>query len=97
MVISWDLEIPMKKRPEENVKPSKGRWEMMTGWGDDVIDEENEDDSDDGLNNYVSDGDVLGDVTGNIRKRRRPSDKEPIPYEQQWEINTDSFESGKVS
>lgn len=86
----------MKKRPEDSLKAPKARWEMMTGWGDDAIDEENEDDSDDGLNNYVSDGDVLGDVTEHVRKRRHPSAKEPLPYEQQWEINADSFESGKV-
>jgi WD repeat-containing protein 48 len=97
MVISWDLGIRMKKRSGGAIKTQKGRWEMITGWGNDVIDEENEEDVDDGLTNFGSDGDVLGDVTEAVKKRKGLSASDPLLHEQLWEIDTDSLESGKVS
>lgn len=87
LVCSWDLELPMKKREEER-RRIVGRWEGMTGWGDDVIGEE--DDTDDKIR---SDGDILGDVNSSRRRRRADG---TIPYELSWEVNRDAYESYKV-
>lgn len=70
----------------------------MTGWGDDVIDEENEEDSE----RPQSDGDVLGDVTGGLHRRRRArtaasSTDDQIQHEQQWETDIEAFKPGVVS
>ena len=43
---------------------------------------------------YRVDGDVLGEVTG--KARRRLSDDQSIPYEEQWETNMDAFQALKV-
>ncbi|KAF4578770.1 hypothetical protein EYR36_000577 [Pleurotus pulmonarius] len=95
LVLSWDLGIQMKRRTSPS-NPSLSRpvarWEMMTGWGDDVIDEENEEDSE----RPQSDGDVLGDVTGGLHRRRRArtaasSTDDQIQYEQQWETDIEAF------
>lgn len=89
LVCSWDLEIPMKRREvSEGQRKAAGRWEAMTGWGDDVIDEEGED----GEEKWM-DGDVLGDVSSPRRRRRGDGS---IPYEFQWETNFDLYRPGKV-
>ncbi|KZP25889.1 WD40 repeat-like protein [Athelia psychrophila] len=85
LVCSWDLELPMRKREEEQ-RRFVGRWEGMTGWGDDVIDEE--EDSDDKIR---SDGDILGEVSSPRRRRADGS----IPYEQSWEIDSDAYKPGQ--
>ncbi|KAI9069649.1 hypothetical protein FKP32DRAFT_1640619 [Trametes sanguinea] len=59
------------------------RWEVMTNWADDVIEEEAEEGEE-----YRSDGDVLGEVTGKARKRIPQDDV--IPYEEQWEIDVEA-------
>ncbi|KIY69684.1 WD40 repeat-like protein [Cylindrobasidium torrendii FP15055 ss-10] len=62
MVIGWDLGLGMRRKP---IVPEQGdgltvnrrrQWELMTGWADDAIEEEEGED-------FTSDGDVLGDVT----------------------------------
>ena len=65
------------------------RWEVMTNWADDVIEEETEEGD-----GYRSDGDVLGEVTGRAR-RRIPADS-AIPYEEQWETDMDAYQALKV-
>lgn len=94
MIMSWDLSIPMKKRKREHLegglRRSHGRWELMTGWAEDGIDEEG-DDADD---LKQSDGDILGDVTGG-RKRQRAR-LNSLPYENQWETDLAAFKPGKV-
>ncbi|SJL07627.1 uncharacterized protein ARMOST_10977 [Armillaria ostoyae] len=96
MVISWDLGMPMKKRkPKQDVgdlRRGVGRWELMTGWGDDAIAEEAEDADD----RPTSDGDVLGEVTAFSSRRRRQS-QSSLPYEQQWETDLDLCKPGQVS
>ncbi len=66
----------------------------MTGWADDIIEEETEDEE------YRSDGDILGDVqdsSGRLSRRRmnvlNPTE---IPYEEQWETDMDLFTPGKA-
>ncbi len=61
----------------------------MTNWADDVIEEEAEEGDE-----YRSDGDVLGDVTGKAR-RRIPQDS-AIPYEEEWETDMDAYQALKV-
>lgn len=96
MVISWDLEMPMKKRKLKqdagDFRRGVGRWELMTGWGDDVIAEEAEDADD----RPTSDGDVLGEVTAFASRRRRQS-QSSLPYEQQWETDLDLCKPGQPS
>ncbi|RDX39492.1 WD40 repeat-like protein, partial [Lentinus brumalis] len=65
------------------------RWEVMTNWADDVIEEEAEEGDE-----YRSDGDVLGDVTGKAR-RRIPQDS-AIPYEEEWETDMDAYQALKA-
>ncbi|KAF9476316.1 WD40 repeat-like protein [Pholiota conissans] len=90
LIMSWDLGIRTKRRKgPEDAKGARrrGQWEFMTGWGDDVLDEE----TDDADERVVSDGDVLGDVTA----RRRPTSlASEIPHEQQWETDMSSFQPG---
>lgn len=89
LVCSWDLDIPMKRRGvPEGQRKATGRWEAMTGWGDDMIDEEGED----GEEKWM-DGDVLGEVSS---PRRRRCGDGAIPYEFQWETNFDIYQPGKV-
>ncbi|KAH9475511.1 UBP9-binding protein [Psilocybe cubensis] len=93
LVMSWDLGITMKKKfvDTANVGSKRGRWEAMTGWGDDSIDEEAED----GEERLVSDGDILGDVTTNAdRRRRAASVSGELPHERQWETDILSFKPG---
>jgi WD repeat-containing protein 48 len=96
MIMSWDLGIPMKKRKaredsEDGLRRSQGRWEIMTGWADNGIDEEGEDADD----VKQSDGDILGDVTASTRKRQKAK-LNSIPYENQWETDLVTFKPGKV-
>jgi WD repeat-containing protein 48 len=63
----------------------------LTGWADDVIDEEAEDEV-----AICGDGDVLGDVN---YPRRQQSLQKPgeVPYEQQWELDSAMVKPGFVS
>ncbi len=91
MAIAWDLGVPTTRRgqrygyAERNLR----RWEVMTNWADDAIEEEAEEGD-----GYRSDGDVLGEVTGKVR-RRIPTDN-TIPYEEQWETDMDAYQALKV-
>lgn len=99
LVMSWDLGIPMRKRkaPDTDVaalRRSGGRWEVMTGWADDVIQEEGEE----GDERPTSDGDVLGDVVGGTSRRKRTIRRtNTLPFEHQWETDIDAFKPGKPS
>jgi WD repeat-containing protein 48 len=94
--MSWDLGIQMKRRKQKdsaNGSRRRARWEVLTGWGDDAIDEETDDDD-----RPTSDGDILGDVTNSISKRKREAILgADIPYERRWEIDPLAFEPGTVS
>ncbi|KZT41061.1 WD40 repeat-like protein [Sistotremastrum suecicum HHB10207 ss-3] len=86
LVIAWDLHMSFSRRKckygyEPGVSPRAANWEYLTGWADDIIDEE--DDPDD---LGASDGDVLGEVLP--RKRRSKHSDQEIPYEDLWELNT---------
>lgn len=91
MVVGWDLGLAMKKRSREDAvvsRPSRSRWERLTGWTDDSSDEEDEDE-------YVaSDGDVLGYSKDN--KRRGSSSKVQATLASEWEMDMNAFESGQV-
>lgn len=99
MVIGWDLGIPMRRRAQrygvaaDGMSRSVGRWEIMTGWADEVAEDEDE------LEDPRSDGDVLGDVQDiNGRgRRRRPRPEDGIPWEEQWETDLEAFQPGKAS
>ncbi|KDR71860.1 hypothetical protein GALMADRAFT_253641 [Galerina marginata CBS 339.88] len=94
LVMSWDLGIPMKKRKHSgnpNITVPRGRWEALTGWDDDFIEEENED----GDQRPASDGDILGEVKMNSDRRRRAASLAgEIPHERQWETDLSAFEPG---
>jgi len=93
MVISWDLHLRTRQRPTRLPKPQRGRWEMLTGWGDDWYD-----DGEDDTENEPSvgtDGDVLGDVTASVRKRRKSS--VASNKEEYWELDPAEFNPGQVS
>ena len=91
MTIAWDLGVPTTRRGQRYGYPARNmrRWEVMTNWADDVIEEEAEE-----ADGYRSDGDVLGEVTGKAR-RRIPTDY-AIPYEEQWETDMDAYQALKV-
>lgn len=91
LVISWELAIPMRSRTQRYGTSGRSlrRWEVMTNWADDIIEEEAEDSEE-----MRSDGDVLGEVTGKAR-RRIPQDAS-IPYEEQWETDMDAYQALKV-
>lgn len=100
LVCSWDLGIPMKRReqkygaPSRSMRRGQGRWEIMTGWTDDIIEEDLEE-----TDEYRSAGDILGDVKGSDRRGRFRSNSvrdQSIPFEQQWETDMDLYEAGKV-
>ncbi|KAI0347571.1 WD40 repeat-like protein [Trametopsis cervina] len=100
LVLSWDLGIALKRRSRryglsdnQPLRRPVGRWEIMTGWAEDIIEEDGEDDE------YRSDGDILGDVQGNgVRGRRRqPTNINEIPYEDQWEVDAGLLQPGKMS
>lgn len=100
MVISWDLGIPTKKRSKrygvstDSLRRSTGRWEVMTGWADDVPEDDMEDPEE-----AKSDGDILGDVreSGGRRRGRTLASEDEIPYVEQWETDMDAFQAGTVS
>ena len=93
MVMSWDLGYPMKERrakfgaTHNGLRTHVGRWEIMTGWADDVINEE-ADEVDERLR---SDGDVLGEVSTTIGRRHRLTKLSSIPFEDGWETDLDAF------
>lgn len=86
MVIGWDLQLGMRRKP---IVPDQGdgltvnrrrQWEMMTGWADDAIEEEEGED-------LTSDGDVLGDVTPfSSRLQAEATGK----YSSTWELDPSS-------
>jgi WD repeat-containing protein 48 len=92
MVISWDLHLPMRQRPTKLPKPQRGRWEMLTGWGDDWYDD-GEDDTENEPT-VGTDGDVLGDVSASARKRRKSS--AASNKDEYWELDPSEFTSGQV-
>ncbi|KAJ7765499.1 hypothetical protein DFH07DRAFT_737719 [Mycena maculata] len=82
LVLSWDLALPMRRRTPPDSAARRGRWEALTGWADDAIDEEGEEADE----RPTSDGDILGDVTAGAARRRHPSNGE-LPHEEQWEMD----------
>ncbi|GJE99806.1 WD40 repeat domain-containing protein [Phanerochaete sordida] len=98
MVISWDLGIPMRRRDtrygvtNNGMQRSVGRWEIMTGWADEVAEDEDEVEE-------RSDGDILGDVQdiSGRRRRRRPTVDDGIPWEERWETDLEAFQPGQMS
>lgn len=96
LVMSWDLGLPTKRRKVkagQSMKAGQGRWDTMTGWGDDFLDDVPEDGDE-----RVNDGDVLGDVTDNLHRRRlrARSKAGEIPFELEWEIDLSTFRAGTV-
>ncbi|KAI0919919.1 hypothetical protein AcV5_001861 [Taiwanofungus camphoratus] len=95
LVISWDLGLPMKRRVHRYGVPHSGgdarRWEIMTNWADDIIEEEADENEE-----VRSDGDVLGEVTGKVR-RKAASVRQAIPFEEQWETDLEAFETCKTN
>lgn len=92
VVISWDLHLPTRQRQTKLPKPQRGRWEMLTGWGDEWYA-----DGEDNTENEPpvgTDGDVLGDVTASVRKRRKSS--AALNKEECWELDPTEFNSGQV-
>ncbi|KAH9938898.1 uncharacterized protein BXZ73DRAFT_44505 [Epithele typhae] len=91
LVISWDLGVPMTRRAHRygygKQRQSMRRWEVMTNWADDIIEEEDEGEE------PRSDGDVLGEVTG--KKKRIHTDKS-ISYEDEWETDVDAYQAFKA-
>ncbi|KAJ6581489.1 hypothetical protein B0H19DRAFT_1115437 [Mycena capillaripes] len=86
LVLSWDLGLPLRPRAPSDAPLRRGRWETLTGWADDAIDEEAEEADE----RPTSDGDILGDVTALSARRRRPSAVRDLPHEEQWEMNPDA-------
>lgn len=84
----------MKRRVHRYGVPHSGgdarRWEIMTNWADDIIEEEADENEE-----VRSDGDVLGEVTGKVR-RKAASVRQAIPFEEQWETDLEAFETCKV-
>ncbi|KAL1753899.1 hypothetical protein FB107DRAFT_263941 [Schizophyllum commune] len=91
LVIAWDLGLPMRRhrRVSQLGGSTRGlaRWEIMTGWADDAIDEEQE-----GEDRPTSDGDILGDVT--ISRRRANTITAPAP---RWEVDRDALASASTN
>ena len=94
MVISWDLHLPTRQRLTMLPKPQRGRWEIMTGWGDDWYDDGEEDDTENEPS-VGTDGDVLGDVTASVRKRRKSS--AASNKGECWELDPGEFTPEQVS
>ena len=96
LVMSWELGLPTRRRKVtigQSMKVGQGRWETMTGWGDDVLDDDLEDGDE-----RVNDGDILGDVTDNLHRRRQRARSKAgeIPFEREWEIDLSTFREGTV-
>ncbi|KAJ7694914.1 hypothetical protein B0H14DRAFT_3043239 [Mycena olivaceomarginata] len=86
LVLSWDLGLSLCPRTPSDVSARRGRWESLTGWADDAIDEEAEEPEE----RSTSDGDILGDVAALSARRRRPSGTHELPYEDRWELDPDA-------
>ena len=67
----------------------RAKWEVLTGWGDDAIEEESDDEQ-----RPMTDGDILGDVT---RRNRKEIVGAELPYERRWEMDPTAFKAGTVS
>jgi WD repeat-containing protein 48 len=83
-----------RRQPQDfSADRRKGRWEALTGWMDDAIDEEAEEADE----RPTSDGDVLGEVTAGAARRRRLTNatRDP-PLEDQWKMDVDAFTSPRV-
>ncbi|KAF9441529.1 WD40 repeat-like protein, partial [Macrolepiota fuliginosa MF-IS2] len=91
LVISWDLGIATKKRKAGGGKSVGGKWEVLTGWADEGVEEEGEEDD----QVVRSDGDILGDVS--YRRQRTPQRNGEFPYEHQWETDITAFKPGTRS
>jgi WD repeat-containing protein 48 len=92
-VLAWDLGLPYRQRSRTHGINSEGanrRWEMLTGWGDDVYEDEDEEED------VPLAGDILGDVPVK-RKRRGSRPDDPIPYEEQWELELEDNPRIQVS
>ncbi len=89
LVISWDLGIATKKREFSQVDPPSRKWEVLTGWADDVIEEEAEDED-----RIPSDGDILGEV--NHRRQRTIRRAPEALYEEHWETDITAFKPRTV-
>lgn len=67
---------------------------MLTGWGDDWYDDGEENNSENEPS-VGTDGDVLGDVTAGVKKRRKSS---VVPSEEEnWELDPGEFTPEQVS
>ncbi|KAH6904034.1 hypothetical protein BKA70DRAFT_1299328 [Coprinopsis sp. MPI-PUGE-AT-0042] len=86
LIISRDLGVSMKRRRVRPDTRPNDRWEMLTGWADDAILEE-EDGEDRG-----TDGDVLGEVTS--RKQRSASVSAESAPETHWQTDFLAFKPG---
>ncbi|KAJ7446692.1 hypothetical protein FB451DRAFT_1536921, partial [Mycena latifolia] len=84
-VLAWDLALPLRPRPAADHPTPRARWEALTGWADDQIDEE-QDEQDE---RPTSDGDVLGEVTAHARRRRPAHGVRALSYEEEWEMDPD--------
>jgi len=90
LIMSWELGIPMAKKKFSPENSKRGRWEQLTGWADDSIEEEDED-------GVVSDGDVLGEVVMSTEKRRRAASlAAENPPERRWETDLTAFQPHTV-
>lgn len=90
LIISWDLGLPFRRRHDGRYRRDPlDRWEMLTGMGDETLAEEAEEDE-------RRDGDVLGDVKESGGRKRRGSTTDQLPYELQWQLDTDALTSGSV-
>ena len=93
MVISWDLHLSARQRQTKPSKPQRGRWEMLTGWGDDWHDY-GEDDTENEPS-VGTDGDVLGEVSASARKRRKSN--AASNKEEYWELDPGEFTPEQVN
>jgi WD repeat-containing protein 48 len=90
LIISWDLGLPFRRRHDSRHRRDRSdRWEMLTGMGDETLAEEAEEDE-------RRDGDVLGDVKEGGGRKRRGSTTDQLPYELQWQLDSDALTSGSV-
>lgn len=93
--MAWDLGIPLKKRKLNTHgirSPKSDQWEHITGWADDSIEEEGEDEE-----RIGTDGDILGDVTDSSKRARKMSSTEETAFGQQWEANMTAFKPDQHS
>jgi WD repeat-containing protein 48 len=96
LVIAWDLNIHMTQRVRKHdaIRRNSTRWELITGWGDEIVDDALDEDND-----MRSDGDILGEVKGSSRRRGLSNARASpgsIPFEHQWEGDIHAFRPGRV-